>query len=226
MDNNTRGIQQMCISLVPIFNHLNTDNLREMAKATHSESYGRGEIIYHPGEPSEKLYIVHQGRVKIYRLSESGKEQLIRILGPGDFTGELALFSTTMHDDYAEAMEDTELCTMQRGDLQAYLLKYPAISLHILSEFSNRLTQTEKQLARLATESADKRIAAYLLELSESQKLRTVKLPMTRKDLAAFLGTTPETVSRKLTEFENAGWIEQRKQLEIHIVDREALQRI
>lgn len=213
----------MCISLVPIFNHLDAADLQEMAKATQSESYRRGEIIYRPGEPADKLYIVHRGRIKIYRLSEAGKEQLIRILEPGDFTGELALFSRTVHDDYAEAMEDTELCTMRRNDLQEYLLKYPAISLHILSEFSNRLSHTEKLLARLATESTDKRIAGYLLELSESQGSSTIKLPMTRKDLAAFLGTTPETVSRKLTEFEQAGWIRQEKQQEIQILNRNAL---
>lgn len=216
-------MKKMCISIVPIFNHLNADEMNEIMKTTNSVSHLRGQTIYSAGEPSDGLYIVHKGRVKIYRLSESGKEQLVRILGPGDFTGELSLFSESLHDAYAEAIEPVELCVMSRDVFQVFLLKYPAISLKVLTEFSTRLAQTEKQTANIAMESTETRIAMYLAEQIEEQKSEHVTLPMSRKDLASHLGTTPETVSRKLTEFENAGWIKQTTQRDIQIVDLDAL---
>lgn len=80
----------------------------------------------------------------------------------GDFTGELALFKEDVHEAYAEAMIDTNVCMIKRQDLQGYLIKYPSISLKVLSEFSKRLETSEKQTARVATETVETRIALYL----------------------------------------------------------------
>lgn len=219
----TVEMQKMCISIVPIFNHLSATEMSEIVKTTNSVTHPRGHTIYRAHEPSDGLYILHKGRVKIYRLSETGKEQLVRILNPGDFTGELSLFTASVHDAYAEAMEPVELCVMGRDDFQQFLLKYPAISLKVLTEFSTRLSKTEKQAANIAMESTDTRIAMYLADLMEETKNKRLTLPMSRKDLASHLGTTPETVSRKLTEFENTGWIKQHTQRDIEILDLDKL---
>ena len=215
--------QKLCISIVPIFNHLDQNEMQEIVKESHSNSHTKGQTIYQAGEKSDGLYIVHKGRVKIYRLSDNGKEQLVRILKPGDFTGELSLFNESVHDAYAEALEPVELCVMGRDNFQQFLLKYPAIALKVLTEFSTRLAKTEKQAASIAMESTETRVAIYLADLVEEQKRSDVNLPMSRKDLASHLGTTPETVSRKLTDFENAGWIKQNGQREIIILDLDAL---
>ena len=216
-------MQKLCISIVPIFNHLNASEMQEIVKQTKSVSHRRGHTIYRASEPSDGLYIVHKGRVKIYRLSDNGKEQLVRILEPGDFTGELSLFTASIHDAYAEALEPVELCIMGRENFQQFLLKYPAIALKVLSEFSTRLAKTEQQAARIAMESTETRVAMYLADQVEEQQHGNITLPMSRKDLASHLGTTPETVSRKLTDFENAGWIKQRGQRDIVIIDLDAL---
>lgn len=216
-------MQKTCISIVPIFNHLTAEEMQEIVKTTKSATYPRGNTIYSAGESSEGLYIVHKGRVKIYRLSESGKEQLVRILEPGDFTGELSLFSASIHDAYAEAMASTELCIMDRQDFQQFLMKYPQISLKVLTEFSLRLAKIEKQAASIAMESVDTRIAMYLADLVEEANHNVIHLPMSRKDIASHLGTSPETISRKLTEFETAGWIHQMTQKKIEVLDLDAL---
>ncbi|QBQ06802.1 Crp/Fnr family transcriptional regulator [Sporosarcina pasteurii] len=216
-------MQKMCISIVPIFNHLTTAEMSEIVKTTNSVKHPRGHTIYRANEPSDGLYIVHKGRVKIYRLSDTGKEQLVRILEPGDFTGELSLFSESVHDAYAEAMEPVELCVMGRKDFQQFLLKYPAISLKVLTEFSTRLSKTEKQAASIALESTETRIAMYLADVVEETKSKRITLPMSRKDLASHLGTTPETVSRKLADFEEAGWIRQHTPSKIEILDLDSL---
>lgn len=214
---------EYCVSQVPIFNHLEREQMSEIMKTVQSHSYKKGEIVYSAGDESSSLYIVSTGKMKIYRLSETGKEQLLRILNPGEFTGELALFKETTHEAYAEAMVDTKVCMIQRSDLQQFLLKYPSISLKILAEFSNRLETTEKQTTRFATEKVETRIALFLAECVEENNQLQFVLPMSKKDLASYLGTTPETISRKLTELEEHGLISQKAQRKIEVLDLDSL---
>lgn len=88
-----------------VFNHLEPDQMDEIMSVTHPATYTKGELLYRPGDTSDTLYILHSGLIRIYRLAESGKEQLVRFLNPGDFTGELALFSESKHEAYAEAVK-------------------------------------------------------------------------------------------------------------------------
>lgn len=212
-----------CITLVPIFNHLEREQMEEIVKSTRSISYKKGEIIYREGETDDSLYIVSKGKIRIYRLSDSGKEQLVRILNPGDFTGELALFRESIHKAYAEAMSETDVCIMRRNDLQQFLLKYPTISLKILSEFSNRLETSEKQTTRFATEKVETRLALFIAECLNKDGPMEIELPMSKKDLASYLGTTPETISRKLSDLENEGYIKQKTSRRIKILDLDGL---
>jgi CRP/FNR family transcriptional regulator, anaerobic regulatory protein len=218
------GTNKSCIALVPIFNHLEEGPMKEIMGTAQSVSYKRGENIYQAGNQSDSLYIVNKGKIRIYRLSESGKEQLVRILYPGDFTGELALFSNSIHESFAEAMEETQVCMITRSDLQEFLLKYPSISLKILAEFSNRLEQSEKQTARFATEKVETRLALFLAEcLDHEGQSNEIVLPMRKKDLASYLGTTPETISRKMSDLEEAGYIKQKVHKRIEILDLDGL---
>lgn len=225
MSNHTcsKSSKPTCVSLVPIFNHLEDEQMNEVMRVVRTASYKKGEILYHPEDVSDAMYIVNRGNVRIYRLSESGKEQMIRILYPGDFTGELALFSESVHVAYAEAVIDSEICQIRSADLQNLLLKYPTISLKVLSEFANRLDGAEKQTTRFATEKVETRIALFLAEYASDQAETDMTLPMSKKDLASYLGTTPETLSRKLTEFEEEGIIQQTGQRDIKIMDVDAL---
>ncbi len=214
----------LCISVVPIFNHLEREQMEEIKQVVKSSSYKKGEILYREGDKSDFLYIVRKGKIRIYRLSESGKEQLLRILNPGDFTGELALFRESIHESYAEAMCDTDVCLISRDDLQELLIKYPSISLKILSEFSNRLVSSERQTARFATERVETRLAKFLLEcIDNNSDSLEIELPMSKKDLASYLGTTPETLSRKLSDFEDEGYIKQKTGKRISILNVDAL---
>lgn len=219
----SQGAKHLCVSIVPIFNHLQQEEMEEVVKTTRPLFLKKSELLYSAGEASDSLYIVHAGKVKVYRLTENGKEQVIRILNPGDFTGELALFKESIHGVFAEAMESTEICSFQRADVQGFLQKYPNIALKILSEFANRLDQAESQMTSFATADVETRIALYLAQQVEENDSLAYRLPMSRKDLASFLGTTPETVSRKLAKFEDEGWIEQEDQRGIHILNLEAL---
>lgn len=214
-----------CVSLVPIFNHLEDEQLDEIMVTTQSVSYKRNELIYRAGDESDSLYILNKGKVRIYRLAESGKEQLVRMLKPGDFTGEMALFSESTHESYAEALVDTKICMIKRSDLQEFLLKYPSIALKVLAEFSNRLEASEKQTTRFSTEKVETRIALFLAESLNEEESGIVELtlPMSKKDLASYLGTTPETISRKFNDLEERGYIKQITHKRIKIIDLDGL---
>lgn len=211
-----------CVSLVPIFNHLSDEQMADIAALARSKHYKKGEFLYQPEETSDALYILNQGMVRIFHLTESGKEQLVRFLQPGDFTGEMALFRSSVHESFAQAVKDTTICILKREDLQPLLAKYPAISLKIMEEFSRRLDQSEKQTTLVATEKVEARLAVFLVELMELGE-NEVTLPMSKKDLASYLGTTPETISRKLSSLEENGLITQVTNKRIRINDIDAL---
>ncbi len=222
-DEKDKHLPVLCVSKVPIFNHLPATALEIIASKATMRAYDQGQFIHRAGDSSDKLFIVHKGKIKVYRLSDTGKEQLVRILNPGDFAGELALFSAADHDSYAEAMAVSEVCTIHRADVRQLLLQYPDISLHVLAELSRRLGTSERQTAIIATESINARLAQYLVAQREQADSASFSLPMSRKYLASYLGTTPETVSRRLGEFEEAGWIQQTGHRKITILDLDAL---
>lgn len=215
-----------CVSLVPIFNHLDQESMNKIASKANTKQLKRGEYLYQAMDKDDSIYIVHRGQVRIFRLAESGKEQLIRVLNPGDFTGESTIFSEdTYHDHFAEATKKTSICAIHRENLQELLDDYPEISMKILQSMSDRLQQSEKQTASVAIEQVTNRIIYYLEDLAEPhmEDEVTVKLPMTRKDIASYLGTTPETLSRKFKELEEEDLINQLPKNRIYIPSVEEL---
>lgn len=215
-----------CVSLVPIFNHLDEESMSKIAAKANHKDLKRGEYLYQAMDEEDSVYIVHRGQVRIFHLSEGGKEQLIRVLNPGEFTGEWTIFSDEQyHENFAEATKNTSICAINRDDLQALLNEYPEISMKILQAMSDRLQQSEKQTASVAIEQVANRIIYYLEGLADphADDEVMVELPMTRKDIASYLGTTPETLSRKFKELENKGLIEQLPKNKVRITSMEEL---
>lgn len=206
--------ERHCLSLVPIFKALDQDDLGKISQNITSRQLAKGEILYSLNDNDDTLYIVHTGELKNYRILENGKEQLIRLLGPGAFTGEWSIFKSDIkHNDYIEALEPTEICQLTRQGFKQVLGQYPEISMSLLQHMSKRLDISENQTATLAYGSITKRITSYLADLIINSKVNQegtiqVALPMTRKDLASYLGTTPESVTRGFNKLEKAGVIE------------------
>lgn len=215
-----------CVRLVPIFNHLPEAVMDKIGRSARKIVLEKGEHLFRAGERDDTLYIIHRGKVRIYHLTDSGKEQLVRILHSGDFTGELAIFQPgQVHENYAEALQRTEVCLIRQKDLQQYLTEYPEVAIQILAEMSRRLKESEKQIAQVATESVETRIISFLANLvdEDAGDGPVVVLPMTKKDLASYLGTTPETISRKLSHLEQLGLIERLPKRKIKIPDLDRL---
>lgn len=226
MNQEQRSHNASCIRLVPIFNHLEEEIMNVIAEKAVTREYKKDEFIYQAADETEVLFIVHSGAVRIYRLVDSGKEQLVRILGPGDFAGEWSIFNAgSYHEDYAQAMQDSSVCIIYQKDLNAFLMEYPEISIKLLNEMSKRLKESEKQTTTLSTEQVDKRLALYIADqvTDEEGENVMVDLALSRKDIASYLGTTPETISRKFKELEDKGLIVQLSPRKIKVIDLDDL---
>ncbi|NMA01877.1 MAG: Crp/Fnr family transcriptional regulator [Clostridia bacterium] len=213
-----------CITLVPIFSNLTEEEMLEVAAITTAKTFNKGEIIYWAGDTSEKLYVIHTGRVKIYRLGLNGKEQVIRVLGPGEFMGELALFNPMPNTDNAEALETSSMCIIEGAKLKSLMKKYPTIAFKIIEEISARLEKAEKLIEDINLYTVEQRLAQALVNLS--QDTRRINLKMTKGDFASQIGMSQETLSRKLTAFQEQGLIKLEGQRDIIVLDREALENI
>lgn len=199
-------IEQL-ISRVPIFSALAPDQVAQLATRVRPRHYAAGEQLYGAGERNPSLYVIHTGRVKVTRLSESGREQVVRVLGPGDFLGEASVLTGEPMDHFAVTVEAGEICSLHPRDLRDHLLSTPSVAVTMLATLSRRLGSTEEQLRAVTGDSAGRRVADYLLRLTADAGRSTVRLPVAKKDVASQLGITPETLSRKLTQLEDAGLV-------------------
>lgn len=200
-----------CIDRLELFNTLTSEQRQLVFKLIEHRHYSAGQIIYSPGESAGSIHIISRGKVRIYRLSESGREQLIRLLLPGEFTGELALFKEGIYEAYAESLEDTKICMIHHDDFKNLLKSYPAISVKMLSVLAKRLSISEQQSTWMSTETSKERLVNFLTRSATLNKQgeMVVYLPMPKKDLASYLGTTPETLSRQFTILKKDGVITQ-----------------
>lgn len=215
-------MEHNCVTLVPLFNHLASAEQQAINQLTHHKKFTKGDTILSPlGE--DKLIIVAKGAVKLYQLSVGGKEQLLRVLTPGDFEGDRELFGTSNENIYGEALEDTTVCMIQQKDFQALLLKEPKIALKLLQLNAEKMVQVEKQAQFLSTDSIEERLASYLLDLAISEGKDTFYLPFKMKELAAFIGTTPETLSRKMKQMSEKGYF-LRQGRKIQLLDKTSLE--
>jgi CRP/FNR family transcriptional regulator len=208
--------------MVPIFSTLNYDEMMEVASITTSRDYKKGEMIYIAGEKKKTLYVIHKGKVKLTRISPSGKEQIISILGPGDFMGELSLFNDEPITNNAEALEDTTVCIIDGDKLKEIMTKYPTIAFKVLEELSRRLKRAENLIENLGVNDVETRIVQTLLDLADENGV--INLDISKKDLAAYMGMSQETLSRKLSYFLDKGLIKQIGHRRIEILDRESLE--
>lgn len=213
-----------CVELVPIFSTLTFDEMMEVASITVSKTYKKGEMVYFQGAREKKLFVIHKGRVKISRISSSGKEQVIRILGPGEFMGELSLFNNEPNVDNAEVIEDATVCIIDGDKLKGLMAKYPTIAFKVLEELSSRLKRAENLIENLGVKDVESRIAEMLLELADEDG--NITLTVKKGDLASHLGMSQETLSRKLSYFQDEGWIKLKGHKRITILDRESLEEL
>ncbi len=214
-----------CVARVPIFAALSPaeqDEVHELARPRHVAD---GERVYTEGDPSASLLVVNSGRLRLSRSNREGAERLLRVLGPGDFIG-VESFLTGAHPGHsATAMGESVLCEFRHADLGRLLARYPRIGAAMLGALAEQLSRTEERLVAQTLEPVEHRVADYLLSLPASPDPRGLRitLPLTKKDIASYLGTSPETLSRSLRALTEAGIIDTDGARDVVVLDSFAL---
>ncbi|PVU82598.1 Crp/Fnr family transcriptional regulator [Cellulomonas sp. WB94] len=217
-----------CVARVPVFASLSPDDqhrVETLARPTHLHA---GETAYSADDDVSQLMVLHTGRLKIFRLSADGSEQLVRVLLPGEFTGEASVFTGQRPDSYATALDESRLCVFRHDDLRALITQHPDIGLRMLAAVSERLSDTERRLGSLTSRGVEGRLADYLLGLPSAWRdgIATVTLPLAKKDVAALLDTTPESFSRALKGLAAQGLIVVGAGRSVSITQPDRLQRL
>lgn len=185
------------IAATPLFKGLPESQLLEVRNISVEKKYNRGEIIFNEGDEGDGFYIVSDGKVKIFKVSSEGKEQILHIFGPGEPFGEAPVFSGRSFPAMAQAIAKSRLLFFPRKAFVELITDNPSLSLNMLAVLSMRLRQFAFQIENLSLKEVPGRLAAYLVYLSGEQNNReTVTLTISKGQLASLLGTIPETLSR------------------------------
>lgn len=221
--------KKLCASKVPMFENLDCDELVAIVNKIKHKSFEKGELIFREGNISDVLYFVNTGRIKIYKYTKDGKEQILHILSEGDFFGELNLLKSTIYTFNAKAIDKTNVCILTKQEFKNIMIQNPEISIKLLESVGDRLSEAENLAQNLATNDIDSRMAYLLLDLTEkygmsNDEYLSVKLPLSREEMANYIGVTRETISRKLKKFEDEGLIKLVGTKKIMILDKEKLE--
>jgi len=192
------------IGSAPLFQGLDRKNLEEISFICEMRTVKKGTIIFTDGDPCDGFYVVETGKVKIFKLSFGGKEQILHLYGPGKPFGEVPVFTGKHFPASAMAMTDATLIFFPRKSFVELISAHPDLALNMLAVLSMRLREFTVMVENLALKEVPARLASYLMILlGEKGNKSPVKLPVSKTQLAGLLGTTPETISRILTRMVN-----------------------
>lgn len=202
------------------------DDLREVFSQYRLQEYKKGETIYEKGKQSNFFYLVRRGVVKAHRMDSQGKELITELYKQDDFFGNPASDPQSAYEDYATAMENSQLYAVSREEFHKLLANNPKITLQLIEVLNHNLSELKQQLMDMAYGSVRKKTANTILlfaERIEKHPLKSIRI--SRADLAGVAGMAPESLIRTLSEFKKEGLIEIEGR-NIKLIDSEGLKNI
>lgn len=197
------------LALTPLFQGLGPDHLAEVAMILTDHTVRRGEVIFSEGDPGVGFYVVVTGKVKIFKLSPDGKEQILHIFENREPFAEAAIFAGTPYPAHAVAMCKSRLFFFSRASFLELIRMKPDLAMNMMAALSMRLKKFANMIEALSLKEVPGRLATHLLLLSEQQNYTAeIQLNLAKNHLASLLGTIPETLSRILSKMARKGLIE------------------
>jgi len=207
------GEDLWCMSEVDIFVDLSASDMEAIAAAAPMRTFAPGELLFAPPQRMETLFILKEGRVRIFRLSSDGRALTTAIITPGTIFGEMLLLGQQMHDNFAEALEHVTVCVMTKTDVQTILLSDARIAARISEILGNRVTQLERRLSDTVFKTVPQRVATTMCLLADHGQqrrplvrgVRGIQVMLTHEQVAALAGTSRETTTKVLNEYADQG---------------------
>lgn len=202
-----------CIKNIPLLSSLHKKELYKISEGIQTRKYKKGEYIFRTGNEADKLYIVCSGKMKIYKYLSDGREQILYIYGPEDFVGAFNLLKKDKYLYNGVALEDTIISTLSKESFDKIAIKNPEITLKILEKSYERIRWAEGLINVLSSGSANAKVAGLLINLIEDFGVDTdrgieLNLTINREEMGSYAGITRETMTRKLREFKELGYID------------------
>ena len=196
-----------------LLSSLSQQELQLLAARTVRKHLSEGELLFSEGEPCAGLHIIAQGKVRIFKTSVGGREQVLALNGPGESVAELPVFDGGPYPASAMAVEDTEIAFISRRDFHAYCLEHPEVALKVLSVVGGRLRRLVGIIEELSFTTIRQRLISALLKLAQTEGRKTERgiefqLPATHQEMASQLGTVRELISRNLMRLQAEGLLE------------------
>ena len=208
-----KSLSHKLLQNLPLFGELEETEQIEIWDHVLTRSYKKSNIILFEEDPGDSLFIIKEGKVKITRLSEEGKEVILSILGEGEFFGEMSLLDGESRSANVIALSDCEVFILKRDNFLNILKSSPQIAITLLEELAHRIRMSDQQIEYLSLADAENRVAMTILRIAEEAgtfkmgKVTIEELPM-QQDMANMSGTSRETISRMLSDFTEKGYIE------------------
>jgi CRP-like cAMP-binding protein len=199
-----------------------------LLEISRTKWFSRNSLLFSQGETGAGFFLVVSGKVKVFKISPEGKEQILHIFGPGEIVGEVPVFSGKDYPASALSLKESELLYFPREGFLRLAMDQPQILLNMLATLSKRLRKFTVQIERLTLMEVATRLAEVLLEIAEdsaSGERDVAELKITKGQLANQIGTTPETLSRSLGKMTRKGIIKVNRN-RVTILDREALEEL
>jgi CRP/FNR family transcriptional regulator len=185
------------IATIPLFNGLPDDQLEAIKKIAIEKQINKGEIVVSEGDEGKGFFVIVEGRVKVFKVSTEGKEQILHIFGPGQPFGEVPVFAGQRFPANAQAIDSARILFFPRTAIVDLITANPSLALNMLAEMSKKLRLFAMQIENLSLKEMPARLASYLIHLADDQgQDETVTLKISKGQLASILGTIPETLSR------------------------------
>lgn len=196
-----------------LFSSLSPDELRLLAAHAVRKRFAQGELLFSEGDPCKGLHIIVTGKLRIFKSSASGREQVLALEGPGGSVAELPVFDGGTYPASVSAVEESQILFISRGDFRTFCLQHPEVALKMLAVVGARLRRLVGIIEELSFTTVRQRLASVLVRLAQSQGQRTqrgieIQLPGTHQDLAHQLGTVRELVSRNLMRLQAEGLLQ------------------
>jgi len=192
---------------IKLFEGLPKAQLATLAEITVLKRARAGEPLFEAGQQGTHFYAVVSGKVRVYRASPAGKEQILHVFGPGEAFAEVPVFEGKTYPASAQALEDSLLVSIARKGFVEVLRREPELALGVMALLSARLRAFVGQIAQLSLKEVPERLAGYLLLLRAAQNSDDLTLDLPKGQIASYLGTIPETLSRALKKLADQGLI-------------------
>ena len=199
------------LKAVPLFATLPDEQLRLLTTMVTRRSATRSTTIMAVGDPTDSMYIVLSGRLKVMMSDSEGKEVILSILGPGEFFGEMGMIDDEPRSASVIAIEPCELLSFAKRDFRKCLTDNSEMSMAVMRGLVRRLREADRKIGSLALLDVYGRVARLLLDMAENvngEKIVTKRLP--KQDIAKMIGASREMVSRVMKDLQTGGYIEMR----------------